>query len=168
MLGSLGVPGQAGEPVRVANPSAVAELVVKRGEAIAYLIGKADEIGIERGVPKGRPFSEAADIRNLCKQLRVGAAWRTRIRPGAAGAVYHQARPRTRMRYRRMKSARICKALPVGIRRQFKLDLHLILLTLVASRSCLLAQWPNVRGAEWRTPNKTPRSASPHIVYLSK
>jgi integrase len=57
-----------------------------------------------------------------------------------------------------------------NIRRQFKLALHLILLTLVRKSELLLAQWKDVDlvGGEWKIPAENSKTEQPHTVYLSK
>ena len=56
-----------------------------------------------------------------------------------------------------------------NIRRQFKLALHLILLTLVRKSELLLAQWKDVDldCGEWKIPPENSKTEKPHIVYLS-
>ncbi len=56
-----------------------------------------------------------------------------------------------------------------NIRRQFKLALHLILLTLVRKAELLLAQWKDVdlEGGEWKIPAENSKTEQPHTVYLS-
>jgi integrase len=55
-----------------------------------------------------------------------------------------------------------------NIRRQFKLALHLILLTLVRKAELLLAQWKDVDlGGEWKIPAENSKTEQPHTVYLS-
>jgi len=57
-----------------------------------------------------------------------------------------------------------------NIRRQFKLALHLILLTLVRKSELLLAQWKDVdlEGGEWNIPAENSKTEQPHTVYLSR
>jgi integrase len=57
-----------------------------------------------------------------------------------------------------------------NIRRQFKLALHLLLLTLVRKSELLLAQWKDVdlEGAEWNIPAENSKTEQPHTVYLSR
>jgi len=57
-----------------------------------------------------------------------------------------------------------------NIRRQFKIALHLILMTLVRKSELLLAQWKDVHldEAEWHIPQENSKTGKPHIVYLSK
>ena len=56
-----------------------------------------------------------------------------------------------------------------NIRRQFKIGLHLILLTMVRKSELLLAKWCEVDldGAEWHIPVENSKAGKPHIVYLS-
>src|ERR1019366_5626606 len=57
-----------------------------------------------------------------------------------------------------------------NIRRQFKLALHLILLTLVRKAELLLAQWKDVdlEVGEWKIPAENSKTDQPHTVYLSR
>lgn len=57
-----------------------------------------------------------------------------------------------------------------NIRRQFKLGLHLILLTMVRKSELLLARWEHVDfdNSEWHIPAENSKTGKPHIVYLSK
>jgi integrase len=56
-----------------------------------------------------------------------------------------------------------------NIRRQFKLALHIILLTLSRKSELLLARWEHVNfeAGEWLIPEENAKTAKPHIVYLS-
>ncbi|MBN8491071.1 MAG: tyrosine-type recombinase/integrase [Burkholderiales bacterium] len=56
-----------------------------------------------------------------------------------------------------------------NIRRQFKVGLHLILLTMVRKSELLLARWSDVdfEKAEWHIPAEHSKTGKPHIVYLS-
>ena len=60
-------------------------------------------------------------------------------------------------------------ALKSNIRRQFKVALHLILITLVRKSELLLARWEHVDfdKAEWHIPPEHSKTGKPHIVYLS-
>ena len=57
-----------------------------------------------------------------------------------------------------------------NIRRQFKLGLHLILLTMVRKSELLLARWEHVdlEAAEWGIPAEHSKTGKPHVVYLSR
>jgi integrase len=56
-----------------------------------------------------------------------------------------------------------------NIRRQFKLALNLILLTLVRKSELLQARWEHVdfNLGEWALPGESVKNEKPHIVYLS-
>ncbi len=56
-----------------------------------------------------------------------------------------------------------------NIRRQFKLALHIILLTLSRKSELLLARWEHVNfeAGEWLIPEENAKGGKPHIVYLS-
>jgi integrase len=56
-----------------------------------------------------------------------------------------------------------------NIRRQFKLALHIILLTLSRKSELLLARWEHVNfeTGEWLIPEENSKTAKPHIIYLS-
>lgn len=57
-----------------------------------------------------------------------------------------------------------------NIRRQFKIAMHLILLTMVRKSELLLARWEHVdfEQAEWHIPAEHSKTGKPHIVYLSR
>lgn len=57
-----------------------------------------------------------------------------------------------------------------NIRRQFKVGLHLILLTMVRKSELLLAKWSDVHleEGEWHIPAENSKTGKPHIVYLSR
>ncbi len=56
-----------------------------------------------------------------------------------------------------------------NIRRQFKIALHLILLTMVRKSELLFARWSDVHldDGEWHIPAENSKTGKPHIVYLS-
>jgi integrase len=56
-----------------------------------------------------------------------------------------------------------------NIRRQFKLALHIILLTLSRKSELLQAQWKDVDidKGEWLIPSENAKTGKPHMVYLS-
>jgi len=57
-----------------------------------------------------------------------------------------------------------------NVRRQFKIALQLILMTLVRKSELMLAQWKDVHLdiAEWHIPVENSKTGKPHIVYLSR
>lgn len=56
-----------------------------------------------------------------------------------------------------------------NVRRQFKIGLHLILLTMVRKSELLLARWSQVdlEQAEWHIPAEHSKTGKPHIVFLA-
>lgn len=116
----------------------------------------------------------AADIRNLCKRMWDYALVRgvADTNPALALPVRFitKARPRTRALSPDEIRAYLQTLYQSGIRRQFKLALHLILLTLVRKSELLLARWPHVdfEAGEWHIPEQNSKTGKPHIVYLSK
>ncbi|MBI5260147.1 MAG: tyrosine-type recombinase/integrase [Burkholderiales bacterium] len=63
----------------------------------------------------------------------------------------------------------LLSAFESNIRRQFKIGLHLILLTMVRKSELLLARWAHVdfEQAEWHIPAEHSKTGKPHIVFLS-
>jgi integrase len=56
-----------------------------------------------------------------------------------------------------------------NIRRQFKLALHVLLLTLSRKSELLMARWEqvNFESGEWLVPAENAKNGKPHIVYMS-
>jgi len=57
-----------------------------------------------------------------------------------------------------------------NVRRQFKIALHLTLITMIRKSELLLARWADVHvdDAEWHVPAKITKTGKPHVVYLSR
>ena len=57
-----------------------------------------------------------------------------------------------------------------NIRRQFKLAIHLLILTLSRKSELLQARWEHIdlEASEWMVPIEHAKTAKPHMVYLSK
>lgn len=57
-----------------------------------------------------------------------------------------------------------------NIRRQFKVALHLVLLTMARKSELLQARWEHVDldNAEWHIPSDNSKTGKPHIVFLSR
>lgn len=115
----------------------------------------------------------AAEMRNLIKRifdyaLVCGAA---QINPALALPTRFIAKARARARALSPDEIRIYlqTLYQSNIRRQFKLALHLILLTLIRKSEMLLAQWTDVdlKLGEWQIPAENSKPGRPHIVYLS-
>ena len=118
--------------------------------------------------------SSAAQIRNLIKRIFdyavvCGAA---QANPATALPTRFITRVRTRTRSLTDEEIRIYlhTLYRSNIRRQFKLSLHLILLTLVRKSELLLAQWKDVdlEGGEWKIPAENSKTERPHTIYLSR
>jgi integrase len=115
----------------------------------------------------------AAEIRNLIKRIFdyavvCGAA---QANPALALPTRFITKVRTRTRALAPDEIRIYlrTLYRSNIRRQFKLALHLILLTLVRKSEMLLAQWKDVDldAGEWQIPAQNSKTGQPHVVYLS-
>jgi integrase len=81
---------------------------------------------------------------------------------------------KSRQRSRTLSPAEIRLYLGVvyrsNMRRQFKLALHVLLLTLVRKSELLLARWEHLdfEKAEWAIPAVHSKNARPHVVYMSR
>jgi integrase len=117
--------------------------------------------------------SAAAQIRNLIKRVFDYAVvcGVTQTNPAMALPTRFITKIRTRTRALTPDEIRIYlhTLYRSNIRRQFKLALHLILLTLVRKAELLLAQWKDVdlEGGEWKIPAENSKTQQPHTVYLS-
>jgi integrase len=82
----------------------------------------------------------------------------------------HKARARERALSTDEIRAFLKAAFESNIRRQFKIGLHLILLTMVRKSELLLARWEHVdfEQAEWHIPAEHSKTGKPHIVFLSR
>lgn len=82
----------------------------------------------------------------------------------------HKARARERALSTDEIRAFLKAAFESNIRRQFKIGLHLILLTMVRKSELLLARWEHVdfEQAEWQIPAEHSKTGKPHIVFLSR
>jgi integrase len=81
-----------------------------------------------------------------------------------------QARPRTRALSPAEIRCYLQTLYKSNCRRQFKLALHLLLLTLARKCELLGARWPHIdlEIAEWEIPPENAKNEKPHIVYLSR
>lgn len=82
----------------------------------------------------------------------------------------HKAKSRDRALSPDEIRAFLVAAFESNIRRQFKIGLHLILLTMVRKSELLLAHWVHVdlEHAEWHIPAEHSKTGKPHIVFLSR
>jgi len=118
--------------------------------------------------------SAAADMRNLIKRMFDYAVVCGAVQMNPALALPVRFITKARARTRTLSPGEIRVYLHTlyqsNIRRQFKLALHLILLTLVRKSEMVLAKWKDVdmEAGEWQIPVENSKTGQPHIVYLSK
>lgn len=116
----------------------------------------------------------AAEIRNLIKRVFDYAIVRGVAEKNPALALptrfITRARPRTRALASNEIRAYLQTLYQSNLRRQFKLALHLFLITMVRKSELLLAQWEHVNfdTGEWEIPAENSKTGQPHIVYLSR
>jgi integrase len=93
------------------------------------------------------------------------------MNPAAMVATRYLGKARKRSRVLAPKEIRVYlrTIYQSNIRRQFKLALHIYLLTLARKSELLLAKWKdvNLEAREWLIPAENAKTGKPHIVYLS-
>lgn len=121
----------------------------------------------------GQPAS-AGQIRSLLKRmfdyaLARGAAT---VNPATSIPMRYitQARPRTRALSPQEIRIYLHTLYRSNIRRQFKLALHIILLSLVRKSEMTFAKWEHLdfETGEWHIPKENSKTGKPHIVYMSR
>ena len=124
---------------------------------------------------KDEGFDAAAgNIRGLLKRLFDYAmtCGLIGVNPVLALPMRHVHRAKSRERALSPDEIRVFlrAAIESNIRRQFKLGLHLILLTMVRKSELLLARWEYVdlEAAEWQIPAENSKTGKPHLVFLSR
>lgn len=124
---------------------------------------------------KDEGFDAAAgQVRGVLKRLFDYAmtAGLVSVNPVLALPMRHVHRAKSRDRTLSPDEIRLFlrAAIESNVRRQFKLALHLILLTMVRKSELLLARWEHVDfdAAQWHIPAEHSKTGKPHIVYLSK
>ena len=116
----------------------------------------------------------AAAIRGVLKRLFDFAqtAGLVTVNPVLALPMRHVHKARSRDRALSPEEIRLflTAAFESNIRRQFKIGLQLILLTMVRKSELLLARWTQVdlEQAEWHIPAENSKTGKPHIVFLSR
>jgi integrase len=116
----------------------------------------------------------AAAIRGVLKRLFDFAqtAGLVTMNPVLALPMRHVHKARSRDRALSPVEIKIflTAAFESNIRRQFKIGLQLILLTMVRKSELLLARWTQVdlEQAEWHIPAENSKTGRPHIVFLSR
>jgi len=124
---------------------------------------------------KDEGFDAAAgNIRGVLKRLFDYAmtAGLVSVNPVLALPMRHVHKAKSRERALTPDEVRqfLKAAFESNIRRQFKIGLHLILLTMVRKSELLLARWEHVdfEQAEWHIPAEHSKTGKPHIVFLSR
>ncbi len=134
-------------------------------EDVRAIIWKKKEEGFD---------AAAGQIRGLLKRLFDYAmtAGLVSVNPVMALPMRHIHRLKSRERALSPDEIRafLKAAFESNIRRQFKIGLQLILLTMVRKSELLLARWEHVdlEAAEWHIPVQNSKTGKPHIVYLSR
>ena len=147
-------PRLADKPVRDVTPSDVQAIVFRKRDG---------------GAP-----SSAAQIRNLLKRMFEYAMANGIIALNPALTIpmrfITQSRPRTRALSPGELRIYLQTLYQSNIRRQFKLALHQILLTLTRKSELIFARWEHIdfEAAEWQIPAENSKTRAPHIVYLSR
>jgi integrase len=115
----------------------------------------------------------AMQLRNVIKQLFAYAieTQLVTVNPAVMVATRFIGKARQRSRVLSPREIRLYlrTVYQSNIRRQFKLALHIILLTLSRKSELLLSRWKDVNldAGEWFIPAENAKTAKPHIVYLS-
>lgn len=149
------------------------EIFPTLGEKVLKDISALDVQGlVYRKRDNGR-IAAAIQLRMVIKQI-FDYAIETRlvtINPAAMVATRYIGKARKRARVLTPKEIRLYlhTIYQSNIRRQFKLALHIILLTLSRKSELLLARWEHVNfeAGEWLIPEENAKTGKPHIVYLS-
>lgn len=135
-----------------------------------------DALGVQALVYRKRDNGQvtaAMQLRNVLKQMFDYAIERrlVTINPAAMIATRFIGKARRRSRVLTPNEIRLYlrTVYQSNIRRQFKLALHIILLTLSRKSELLLARWKDVdlQKGEWLVPAENAKGAKPHLVYLS-
>jgi integrase len=115
----------------------------------------------------------AMQLRNVIKQMFAYAieTQLVTVNPAVMVATRYIGKARKRSRVLTPKEIRLYlrTIYQSNIRRQFKLALHIILLTLARKSELLLARWEHVNfeAVEWLIPEENAKTGKPHIVYMS-
>ena len=118
-------------------------------------------------------IAAAMQLRGVMKQMFDYAleVQRVTMNPAAMVATRYIGKARKRSRVLTPQEIRLYlrTIYQSNIRRQFKLALHILLLTLSRKSELLLARWEHVNfdTAEWLIPEGNAKTGKPHIVYLS-
>src|ERR1035441_6620848 len=118
-------------------------------------------------------IAAAMQLRNVIKQMFDYAVevQLVTINPAAMVATRYIGKARKRSRVLTPSEIRLYlrTIYQSNMRRQFKLALHIILITLSRKSELLLARWEHVNfeAGEWLIPEENAKTGKPHIVYMS-
>jgi integrase len=118
-------------------------------------------------------IAAAMQLRNVIKQMFDYAVevQMVTINPAVMVATRYIGKARKRSRVLTQNEIRLYlrTIYQSNMRRQFKLALHIILLTLSRKSELLLARWEDVNfdTGEWLIPEENAKTGKPHIVYMS-
>ena len=143
------------------------------GEKALKDVNALDVQGLVYRKRDGGRIAAAIQLRMVLKQI-FDYAIETRlltVNPAAMVATRYIGKARKRARVLAPKEIRLYlhTIYQSNMRRQFKLALHIILLTLSRKSELLLARWEqvNFETGEWLIPEENAKGGKPHIVYLS-
>jgi integrase len=120
----------------------------------------------------GRPAAGVA-LRGILKRMfDYAVEWHlVEVNPASQVATRFIGAPRQRTRALSVNEIRtyLRTLYRSNIRRQFKLSLHLLLLTMVRKGELRMAEWREIdlETSEWHIPGARTKTGGPHIVYLS-
>jgi integrase len=150
-----------------------AEIFPTLGEALLKDVTALDvQALVYRKRDNGR-IAAAMQLRNVMKQMFDYAVERRLVTINPAAMVASRFIGKARKRSRVLSAAEIRLYLRTiyqsNMRRQFKLALHILLLTLKRKSELLLARWDHIDfdKGEWFIPADNAKGAKPTIVYLS-
>jgi integrase len=149
------------------------EIFPTLGEKALKDVNALDVQGLVYRKRDGGRVAAAIQLRMVLKQI-FDYAIETRlltVNPAAMVATRYIGKARKRARVLTPSEIRLYlrTIYQSNIRRQFKLALHIILLTLSRKSELLLARWEHVNfeTGEWLIPEENAKTEKPHIVYLS-
>ena len=149
------------------------EIFPTLGEKALKDVNALDVQGLVYRKRDGGRIAAAIQLRMVLKQIfDYGIETRLlTINPAAMVATRYIGKARKRARVLTPKEIRLYlhTIYQSNMRRQFKLALHIILLTLSRKSELLLARWEHVNfeTGEWLIPGENAKTGKPHIVYLS-
>jgi integrase len=149
------------------------EILPTLGEKILKDVNALDVQGLVYRKRDNGQVAAAIQLRMVLKQL-FDYAIENRlltVNPAAMVATRYIGKARKRSRVLTPKEIRLYlhTIYQSNMRRQFKLALHIILLTLSRKSELLLARWEHVNfeAREWLVPSENAKTDKPHIVYMS-